>query len=568
MQTICCQTSVRCSGACSQIQTWTLNCGCHKLRAIHEVFKEVDVNGIDGHKAMDELLRGWRRKCGIGMLFAALVLTGAWVKSVYDHPGGRDPDEQVAEWPSMSGKIGISGYRLPIEKPAMPVSQNHWSLFGLYTDAELFYSTKESISEIPDSEPCAPAELNELTAPSPPDENPLVAAAIEGIVVPAAHLEPDRSGEEVSDRAMPPSFELTPEQGPQPWFSYLDLADCTMLHGVVFSEATDDSMKVTSNWQCCGFCFLCREGADGSWDGGVLVPHWSIVAPLLLLSVALFRQSLPARSAILHPRAMSATTPQQPPIDKHCETGDRWSSRRRNPGILTSLALLAAGAGWHGKLALVTLFASIVLTAGWIRSRVVSDLFRFDVGADANVLLLSGWDGITLQHECGCGVGWPASYQTFTGKRHQELTYRPKRDFERQFEQFMLEHGNPDGSFNLPTFDASDPEETMPNSPQVAVLNPSSGETIAATSGQQTANVAPRTGSGTSPWTGISFDWAGFYMDDTGTPRQRTVVVPYGFLVLPLALSSTVLLVRSCAIRGDRDATGTSRAPGILAASE
>lgn len=461
---------------------------------------------------MIHLSKGWRRKCGIATLLAALVLTGAWIKSAVDRVATRHSTIDPAGALSQAGKITVFGLRNPIESNGSG-QQSIWLVWGLYADAKINIAPGPVSSGLP--------------GPVPDAENRLPEAALPSV---AAELSP-------------PPADSHPE------------------------EATDDAAAVKTRWRCCGFSFERTEAADGSYGTMVLVPHWLIITPLLLLSAAWLIRPHGTRAvnglapgSEVHPHGGSgpkttptlAASPPWPMLPASAPLGSVTSqsidalaasgrshgiameevtagsckARRGRWGFVTALWSLALREGWRGKLALVTLLSSLVLTGGWVRSFAVTDLVNFELGTQAQVSLVSGNDGLSCRYEPS--VGGPGfCYGTFTGRDHEVMTFRPKGDAE------MIE----DLGISEPLeADAAELEDN-PDEPQLLTLT--SGEADATTNAQTLVS-APAGISSAVDWIGTSLEWGGLYISHG--PMDTTVVVPYGLLVIPLTFLFAGLL--------------------------
>jgi hypothetical protein len=187
---------------------------------------------------MREFFKGWRRKVGIATLFLALVFTGGWVKSATDRDVICVPNGNLTDQLPMSGRIGVCWSSDHIEGDR-EVPGFQLEVTGLYFDLTL-PEPKESANEhtlkLPTDLPGVTVDLGVVTGVSDEDRNNL-----QGQVV---HVE-----------------ELTAPEA---------------IEGLT-----------TSKRQGCGFYVNRTSTKDGQWQTSVLIPYWSIVIPLTLLSAAL-----------------------------------------------------------------------------------------------------------------------------------------------------------------------------------------------------------------------------------------------------------------------------------------
>ena len=76
---------------------------------------------------MDGGFTGWRKSCGVATLLAALVLTGAWGKSVVEHSGMQASIADKVHSLPLSGKIAVSFSTNPIDYPGY-LPQSNWQI--------------------------------------------------------------------------------------------------------------------------------------------------------------------------------------------------------------------------------------------------------------------------------------------------------------------------------------------------------------------------------------------------------------------------------------------------------
>ena len=470
---------------------------------------------------MDEPFAGWRRTCGIGTLLAALILTGAWAKSAVDHvviPGSLDDqvgDDQARENKAsalhLSGKIAVFNSTNPFQRN---VPQINWCVRGLYTDAICMSGLNTG----------AGVKLVMLELP-PPDLSvtlPDAGGAIEDVE--GGRLSAGRTAAQAD-------------------------------------QSEDDPETLTVQWQHCGFFFGRVETAAGDRNVVVLIPHWSIAAPLWLLSIVLLvgpRRGKIAgnvKHASVAGSGASAARPLK--IESGTSTAEGFAGRRRRFGLMTLFSSLAITAGWRGKLALLTLFASLALTGGWIRSGVVTDLFNVLPESQSQLLLVSGKDGISCRYDASLNGGSGTRYRILTGPAHEKVTFRPTGSDVVASDWEFADSETLDG----PPFEVALAENIPDGKPPFSKVTLTAGE-LAPTADSPLSAGAPAapvvSGSGGADWVGKSFEWGGIYL--SRGPLDTTVVVPYPYLLIPLSLLAAALLA------GVRTSNSLPRAAGLIPA--
>ena len=231
---------------------------------------------------MGSLFKGWRRKSGIVFLILAFVFAGAWVKSSFDEtvmcfPNGKHVDEL-----SMAGKIGVFCHPINME------------ITGLYRDSLVL-----NLPHRPDTEaarPTPPREGVEFSFEVRPPS-----AMIEDAKVALVSYETEESNaEESSSLGLHSQSDAKPSQVEKPIGITFDLdkqiigdsegntypMDSALAKELADTEETDEGLT-TSKWQAFGFYANWTKSRDGVCITSFLVPHGSIVIPLMLLSLVL-----------------------------------------------------------------------------------------------------------------------------------------------------------------------------------------------------------------------------------------------------------------------------------------
>lgn len=407
--------------------------------------------------------QGWRRICGLGMLAVALLATGAWLKSAADYGAFGGPGKPYCILP-LAGKVGLLKVQNPIEYPGH-LPQIKWTIAGVYQDLTITSARAQ-------------------VQPPPPDPavSPVVAAGVfDKSTVP---FSTDDSVENGLSQGGAPALLLTS--------SVQDL-------DIPFDPADQsESIVWLSNW--CGFGV--GRGTDTTMDDWwILIPHWAFVVPLWMVTAALLVQRGKSRK-LASPVASPA--PAVP-----------WS------GVIGGMQKHFRG--WRKRTAIALALVSVFVCGGWLRSRSVSDLVNLSPDGSSRLLLVSGKQGLSIQHDV-TGGNRPFTYSTRTGEAHERIQFHP-----------VVPEVEPSAG---PDFDF--------------VVSPSGGE-LSQTAGQallaemqhspeilQIAANAPLDQSGTTDWEGMSIEWCGLFF--SRSPTDWTIVVSYGFVVAPLALLSALLL--------------------------
>jgi hypothetical protein len=373
----------------------------------------------------------------------AIFVAGAWITSAID-PVVQNWNFGGVERPqSLTGKIGISYTRNPVEGPGH-LPQTVWRVTGLYSEAQV------------------------LVAPIQVVVTPLRTIAAMGSSNP------------------PAPFQYEP-----------------------------GAPLVTSFREWGGFCLAREDGNQGESCGVVLVPHWSVIVPLLLLSTGLLvgrRRSNPQRGVV-----EGLETRLRKEIPRPCAM-PQPSPRRR-------------------KLALMAACLSGVAVVGWVRSSATADRVRFLFGSSQILELASAKEGLAfrqshLESDESFRAQFP-QYRQLTGEAHKALTFRPLGSDLTEAE-LNMEFPVEDAGFE-PILTAG--AEMMEQGGPVF-----SGEI-------QQAGYEPEITDGTSgrDWEGVSVDWVGAYFSLSRNPVHVTVVVPYWIVVMALVLMTAVAWRRPAA---------------------
>jgi hypothetical protein len=192
---------------------------------------------------MGDLFKGWQRKVGVVTLFLALVFTGGWVKSGTDATVICVPNGNLTDELPMSGRIGVFCSSDHIEENR-EVPGFQLEVTGLCCDLSLPASKESKESE---------------------DE-------------PTLKLQTDIPGV-FADFGFGPGLSDEDRSKLQSQIVHVDM------NNLAEPEAIEGLS--TSRWQRCGFYVNRISIADGHWQTSVLIPYWSIVIPLALLSAVL-----------------------------------------------------------------------------------------------------------------------------------------------------------------------------------------------------------------------------------------------------------------------------------------
>ena len=518
---------------------------------------------------MDGGFTGWRKSCGVATLLAALVLTGAWGKSVVEHSGMQASIADKVHSLPLSGKIAVSFSTNPIDYPGY-LPQSNWQILGLYSDFQItiappqilpglpdlvqsLASVPESLERLPSKEFSSSEDFFSEVTPGELLRGQLIQTAASQTVVGLS--EPTESLSAPTER-----IGISSDFGPGPPFG-VDIVD-----GVCNKE--DQPEWVSSRWEFCGFRF--SKGADCvdlSTDCVVLIPHWFLILPLLVSAGFLVRPGFC--------KSMIAATTTPAPV-----------SASPNGKTHVSGTILH---GWRGGCGIASLLVSCLLAAGWLRNSDVSDRVNLVLGKQGQLILVSGKEGLVCTWNgdldpTGCRSG----YRMITGKAHESMHFRPLGLFETiecnvlpgpvtansqvrplagldaetqdgsaelWADDLLVSHSDvmdfaviaPDGiappreiEMSVAT-DAVALDSASPVSPAEGIAPPRELSVLMAPVATEDF------GSGSMDFVGITCDWAGSYI--SVGPTDATLVVPYGLLVIPLALLSAGLLVRSRNLR-------------------
>lgn len=454
---------------------------------------------------MDGAFTGWRRKCGIGALVAALAVAGAWIKSAVD-------DATIPRYsphaPPRSGNIILSGYNV-VDDTSPLVPQVHWTIIGLYSDANITFASAEPNTRRRD------ASIANVANDTDRDEEPLELPAFFG---PGPQLLLTAPAPQGSFRIASPTAD---DEGIIPAIVDGASSDFVLLAsgnqprvGISiehdrFVEDSDDDMAddpdaIKSQSHFCGFAIERLETPDGSWQSQALIPHGSLVFPFGLLSALLL-----------------------------------WSSRRRPqsapsasvvPRIDSNKLQVGVFCGWRRKLGAVTLLLAVAFAAGWARSFVVTDLLSFDMPADTRGIMASCREGLVVKQDAIPGSGgYGLHYRTRTGQAHDRIQFRPNGGSETSIVPAPPTLPLPGTAVNL----------TEPI--VIGAVDPPSGQSNEVIEAQPTIYV-PIAMTSPTDFVGTDCDWCGIYIGYG--PSMKTLVIPYGFLVIPLTVVSASLLIR------------------------
>ena len=189
---------------------------------------------------------------------------------------------------------------------------------------------------------------------------------------------------------------------------------------------------------------------------------------------------------------------------------------------------------WPRSLAVATAMMAIGLNAAWLRSANMTDQVQIPVG-NSGVILASGRDGITWH--CDSYNGRFPSYRALTQRRHEQFSFLPPEDPLARLSDAEAEKVLSQGFFVPGVLDSLGGEAAPP-----------------------IEDVGDRVS-----WSGITLQWSGLFVERS--PWTSTLVIPYGFLAIPLTLVSAMLvwmpsLARRC--HPLQVATSVAQTPGPL----
>ncbi len=164
----------------------------------------------------------------------------------------------------------------------------------------------------------------------------------------------------------------------------------------------------------------------------VLIPHWFVVAPLLLLSAVLL---IPWKGKTKNAPITGSESGAVQPLgtERGKVTGDTGGrAGTAGGGCSTALSSLASTKGASaGNWRLLRCSPRLRVVQGMVYQKFRRDrLLRFRPGAAARLFLISGRDGISYNRQPGGLGGSGASYHTRTGRNHEETTLRPRAGVE------------------------------------------------------------------------------------------------------------------------------------------
>jgi hypothetical protein len=449
----------------------------------------------------------WRRRFGIATLLAAAVLTGAWIKSAVDNVV---IDRSAASGGSihLAGKIAIFAGTNPIEWPGH-LPQIEWRVAGIYNEAIITIAPPQVLA--PPENPGLSADNAAMQLQVLPiaGYGEAVAPSAAGNVLSTAFFETGDPADEqliqisTTQFAAPLTSSLDENDGGK-----LDVAAAPTVAGLIVDQANvdDEQWTIRSQWRWGGFRYESGTSVDTGNSTILLIPHWSIVLPLCLLSLAAFFGRGVSR---VHSSAVVAALPRA----------------KRAPAIERGDELHRIFLAGRGACAIVVLVASLALTAAWVRSAGMTDMVNIVCGRQTQLRMVSGKEGAVCQLNFQGSEDSRSSYRILTGGAHERLRFRMSTGLE---------------------------EECVH---QIETITPAGGqaEFLLAANAVQTADQATEftnlpaavsslafPGSGVTEWVGVSFDWNRLFIshDNPGS----TVVVPYVFLVIPLTLVSALLM--------------------------
>jgi hypothetical protein len=441
---------------------------------------------------MDGIFKSWRGKVAMGTLCASLFLMGAWIKSAVDHVVLRGSVLKQPYIVPLSGNIGVFCHENSIEWSGFR-PEVKWQLTGLYSDLRMTMSPAQVVPQ--PVEPALPGEI----AIGPVNDEAIVAASH---VETAAEV--PVSDTLIQTAATSPGAEIKPLES-----TSVDNAGEPLTSYAVFSDepyyVSDEPGTILTEWQCCGLRFDRCVNIDSSRETVILIPHWVLIVPLMLITAGLL-------FAKCRDSAQAGTPAELPPA----------------PAIPGNHATAAKGllSGWRGKLGIASLVLSLLLTGGWIRSRSIADQWSLLPFPRTLLSVFSAKEGLCVQRvvlEEDYDSCSNFRYRTLTGRRYDQLKVRPlgheltlpAPPMELAAATVELPSGIP------PVTPTADPSSPAPLPPPV------------------TAGV-PYTDSVHSDFFDQSLEWGGVYMShgSCGT----SLAIPYGFFVIPLFLWSALLL--------------------------
>ncbi|HTI49818.1 MAG TPA: hypothetical protein VL475_02660, partial [Planctomycetaceae bacterium] len=448
---------------------------------------------------MDGIFDSRRRMCGVGTLVAAVVLTGAWIKSVVDRAPAAETIANEEDLLPLSGRLGISVSSLETEwvghRP-----QVCWDVLGLFRNVEIRIAPEQVVPRPLDPARCTGSATDELETPAPSAAPAAVVDFTGDVEIPEMISEAD----DVTDGQLLPPVRIQPvarrvTAPPADAESGTPIGVPVPRTGLVTNTTANESGKVTSRRELCGFCLARSESADGSWDWAVLIPHWSIVVPLYLLSSTLLMKPRrgaveTAHIAVTAPGRDRATGIEMIEPANKCgrPLQEKW-------GMLTPVMSLALREGWRGRVTLATLVVWLALIAGWVRSSFVSDVVELVPPIATNFRAASAKDGLAWQHGDGLipfrntsGIHYLALY----GRAHATLYFLPE-----DFDALVEASGLADG-FIIPDASSEETPAMRPLFPQRP-----SGEF------NPRCFAGPTTASGVTEWAGAELQWGGLYME-------------------------------------------------------
>lgn len=230
---------------------------------------------------MGNFFKGWRRKSGIVSLILAFAFAGAWLKSSFDKtviccPNGNRVDEL-----SMAGKIGFfcSSHRF-----------HKVEITGLYRELSFTVPHQGGV----ESARLTPTQaVGDFSFEVPPPWAKLE----ESEVTPVSYQTEASNAEESSSSALQNLSDAESTQIENRIGLTFDLEkqvmgdslgntwamDSELAKELAEGEEIDEGLT-TSKWQVLGFYANWTQSLDGGWNTSFLVPHGSIVIPLMLLS--------------------------------------------------------------------------------------------------------------------------------------------------------------------------------------------------------------------------------------------------------------------------------------------
>ena len=290
-----------------------------------------------------------------------------------------------------------------------------------------------------------------------------------------------------------------------------------------------------------GFCVAREDGQYGEQCLCVLVPHWAVVLPLLLMSAVLLA---PARGGRPPSTGAESTLSSRSAATRPGTAPQQLAPRRWKRGLAATCAVA-------------------MLISGWVRSSATTDRFRLIFGPSQMIELTSGREGLAFrQSHTDVDEGFRAAYRMLTGEEHQRLTFRPLgwelRDAPPEFNldsgempfgpmqpiaegDFPTAGGIEQVAFERPVSEPmanhaganamTDPMPFNPIRPFEDRALPVEGGIVRAAFEQSVSDPIVN-----RAWAGLMVDWLGGYFSLSRGPIGLTMVVPYWMVMAAFSL--------------------------------